>query len=162
MKRSTATSPVDERPAPRRSTPSPRSTTRRPWAARGRSLHRLEGRRAGTAGELLATQYISNMFEKYKLEPKGDNGFIQEFSINEGKQFNTPENVFTVNGQKLEPKTDYYPLAFSANSSAKGSVSPLLREENEIWFWNVADLLEENAGNPHYQPTATVFRAISR
>ena len=111
---------------------------------------RLEGRRAGTAGELLATQYISNMFEKYKLEPKGDNGFIQEFSINEGKQFNTPENVFTVNGQKLEPKTDYYPLAFSANSSAKGSVSPLLREENEIWFWNVADLLEENAGNPHF------------
>src|SRR5215212_4602159 len=86
---------------------------------------RLEGRRAGTAGELLATQYISNIFEKYKLEPKGDNGFIQEFAINEGKQFNTPENVFTVNGQKLESKTDYYPLAFSANGSAKGSVSPL-------------------------------------
>ena len=117
---------------------------------------RLEGRRAGTAGEVLASQYISNAFEKYNLEPKGDNGFIQEFEINEGKQFNTSNNIFTVNGDTLEPKTDYYPLAFSANASAKGSVSPLLREENEIWFWNVADLLEDNAGNPHFDILSAV------
>ena len=31
---------------------------------------KLEGRRAGSAGEALAMQYISNMFEKYKLMPK--------------------------------------------------------------------------------------------
>jgi len=111
---------------------------------------KLEGRRAGTAGELLAMEYIREMFERYKLEPKGDNGFVQEFVINEGKAFSAPGNIFTVNGQILEPKTEYYPLAFSANDSAQGSVSPLLREENEIWFWNVADILEDNAKDPHF------------
>lgn len=110
----------------------------------------LEGRRAGSAGEALAMQYISNMFDKYKLEPKGDNGFIQEFEISEGKGFNTPDNFFTVNGTKLEAKTDYYPLSFSANAAAKGSVSPMLREENQIWFWNVSDIVEDNKKNPHF------------
>jgi hypothetical protein len=111
---------------------------------------KLEGRRAGTPGELLATQYISDVFGKYKLEPKGDNGYVQEFEINQGKQFTTPANTFTVNGEKLDIKNDFYPLAFSSNGSATGSVSPLLREEHEIWFWNVADLLEDNASNPHF------------
>src|SRR5205809_24857 len=111
---------------------------------------KLEGRRAGTAGELLAMQYISYMFEKYKLAPKGDNGYIQEFEISEGRGFSSPDNFFSVNGVKLEPKTDYYPLSFSANIAVKGSVSPLLREENEIWFWNVADLLDDNKKNPHF------------
>jgi len=95
---------------------------------------KLEGRRAGTPGEALAMQYISNMFEKYKLTPKGDDGFIQEFEISEGKGFTSTDNYFTVNGEKLESKTDYYPLAFSANMAAKGSVSPMLREANQIWF----------------------------
>jgi hypothetical protein len=39
---------------------------------------------------------------------------------------------------------DYYPLSFSANTTVKGSVSPLLREENPKWFWSVADLLDDN------------------
>ena len=111
---------------------------------------KLEGRRAGTTGEMLAMEYISNMFQKYKLMPKGDSAFIQSFPIAGGKTFNSPDNVLTVNGQKLEPKAEYYPLAFSGNASASGSVSPLLREENEIWFWNVADLVEDNAKNPHF------------
>src|SRR5438552_17840731 len=68
---------------------------------------KLEGRRAGSPGEALAMQYISNMFEKYKLSPKGENGFIQEFEISEGRGFTSPDNFFIVNGVKLEPKTDY-------------------------------------------------------
>ncbi len=112
---------------------------------------KLEGRRAGTQGETLAMDYIKQMFEKYKLLPKGDDGsFIQSFPIIGGKEFNAPDNVFSVNGQKLEPKTDYYPLAFSASIAVKGNASPLLREENEIWFWNVTDLLDDNAKNPHF------------
>jgi hypothetical protein len=111
---------------------------------------KLGGRRAGTAGELLAMEYIKGMFEKYKLSPKGDSGFIQTFEISEGKAFNSPDNFFTVNDKKLEPKTDYYPLAFSANLAAKGSVSPMLREANQIWFWNVADILDDNKNNPHF------------
>jgi len=117
---------------------------------------KLEGRRAGTPGEALAMEYISNMFQKYKLMPKGDSGFIQSFPIAGGKTFNSPDNIFSVNGKKLEPNTDYYPLSFSANASASGSVSPLLREENEIWFWNVSDIVEDNAKNPHFDITSAV------
>ncbi|MEO8712707.1 MAG: M28 family peptidase [Parafilimonas sp.] len=111
---------------------------------------KLEGRRAGTPGELLAMQYIETVFEKYKLSPKGDSGFIQQFEISEGKSFKSPDNFFTVNDKKLEPATDYYPLAFSANLAVKGSVSPMLREANQIWFWNVADILDDNKNNPHF------------
>lgn len=117
---------------------------------------KLEGRRAGTTGENLAMQYISNTFEKYKLTPKGDHGFIQEFEISEGNSFNSPDNFFTVDGKTLEPKADYYPLSFSANTTAKGSVSPLLREEKEIWFWNVADILDDNSNNPHFDMLSAV------
>ncbi|SFQ40836.1 M28 family peptidase [Parafilimonas terrae] len=111
---------------------------------------KLEGRRAGSAGENLAMQYISNMFEKYKLAPKGDNGFIQAFEISEGNSFNSPDNHFSVNGEQLEAKTDYYPLSISASAGAKGSVSPMLREQDQIWFWNVSDVLEDNKDNPHF------------
>jgi hypothetical protein len=117
---------------------------------------KLEGRRAGTPGEALAMEYISSMFQKYKLMPKGDSGFIQSFPIADGKTFNSPDNIFTVNGKKLEPNTDYYPLSFSANASASGSVSPMLREENEIWFWNVSDIVEDNAKNPHFDIMSAV------
>lgn len=117
---------------------------------------KLEGRRAGSAGEALAMQYIVSMFEKYKLTPKGDNGFIQEFNISEGKGFNSPGNYFSVNGVKLDPKNEYYPLAFSANAGTKGSVSPMLREPNQIWFWNVSELLDDNKANPHFDVLAAV------
>ena len=117
---------------------------------------KLEGRRAGSAGESLAMEYIISMFKKYKLSPKGDSDFIQEFEISEGLAFNSPDNFFSVNDQKLEPKVDYYPLSFSANKGAKGSVSPLLREEKEIWFWNVADVLDDNKNNPHFDMLGAV------
>jgi len=110
----------------------------------------LEGRRAGSAGENLAMQYIATTYAKYKLTPKGNDGFIQEFEISEGKGYTSPDNFFSVNGTKLDPKTEYYPLAFSNNLDVKGSVSPLLREQNEIWFWNVADVLDDNKNNPHF------------
>ena len=53
---------------------------------------KLEGRRTGTKGELLAMQYIADQFLKNGLQPKGTSGFIQEFTINEGKQFDEAGN----------------------------------------------------------------------
>ena len=73
---------------------------------------KLEGRRTGTAGELLAMQYISARFEKDGLVPKGTNGYIQEFEINEGKKFNDTDNFFSVNDQELKLNKDFYPLAY--------------------------------------------------
>src|SRR2546430_1344134 len=78
---------------------------------------KLEGRRTGTPGELLAMQYISEQFKKDGLAPRGTNGYIQEFDIDEGKQFTEGKNSCNINGQALEVKDDYYPLAYSKNIS---------------------------------------------
>ena len=47
---------------------------------------KLEGRRAGTNGEKLASEYISSEFQKAGLEPKGEKGWLQPFEIYDGKQ----------------------------------------------------------------------------
>ena len=112
----------------------------------------LEGRRTGSQGELLAMQYISYQFLKEALQPKGlpGKGYVQEFEIDEGKQFAENKNVFSVNGQIPELKKDYYPLAFSANAFAEGSASFDLGEKGEPWLFDVKDILDENKSNPHF------------
>lgn len=42
---------------------------------------KLEGREIGTAGELAASKYLVKRFKKLKLEPKGTDGYLQEFSV---------------------------------------------------------------------------------
>ncbi|MEP6845819.1 MAG: M28 family peptidase [Panacibacter sp.] len=111
---------------------------------------KLEGRRTGTPGETLAMEYVENQFRKNGLQPKGTNGFIQEFEINEGKQFEASGNGFSINDQNAELKKDYFPLAFSANKNVTGIASPGLRERGEPWFFDVKDLLTENKSNPHF------------
>ena len=83
---------------------------------------KLEGRRTGTAGELLAMEYIIGQYKNLGIEPKGSNGFIQEFEINEGLQLDA-QNGLKINGQSLVLQEDYFPLAFSARKSANGKPS---------------------------------------
>lgn len=110
----------------------------------------LEGRRTGSSGEMLAMQYIGNYFGKAGLEPKGTAGFIQEFTINEGKQVPESDNQFIVNEKPLTLYLDYYPLAWSAEGTTTGSASLDLREKGEPWFWDAKDVVEENKNNPHF------------
>jgi hypothetical protein len=114
------------------------------------SNDKLEGRRTGTHGEELAMQYIAAQFQKNGLQPKGTNGYIQEFEIDEGKKFSDTDNSFTVNGNNLQLQKDYYPLAFSANANADGSASMVLQEKDLPWFFDVKYVLEENKNNPHF------------
>lgn len=44
----------------------------------------LEGRSFGTSGEEKAAAYLANRFEKVGLQPKGTDGFFQEFSVKKG------------------------------------------------------------------------------
>jgi len=118
---------------------------------------KLEGRRAGTPGELLAMQYIADQFKKDGLQPKGNDGFIQEFTIDEGKQFIEADNGLTINDNKLELKKDYYPLAYSASKAAQGSASPGLREKGEPWFYDVKDVLADNKSNPHFDINTAII-----
>ena len=110
----------------------------------------LKGRRAGDPGETLAANFIAAKFKEVGLVPKGDNAdYFQNFTINDGKLI-APSTFLTINGTKLEPGSDFYPLAFSKNGSAKGELSPGLHEKDQPWMIDLAESLEENKENPHF------------
>ncbi len=110
---------------------------------------KLEGRRTGTAGELLAMHYISDQYKAMGIEPKGANGYIQEFEINEGKQIDA-STFLQVNEKNVELSTNFFPLAYSCNKNVKGTVAATLNESNQPWFIDLKDVLEENQTNPHF------------
>ena len=122
---------------------------------------KLEGRRAGTAGEKLAYEYISSEFAKAGLTPKGDNGnFIQEFEVNEGKQVN-PSSHLIINGFDLDVDKEYFPFIFSPNGSVEAAPSISLRESGTVWFWDLKEKLEENKNNPHFDLTDAIKAKVS-
>ncbi|OYW78844.1 MAG: hypothetical protein B7Z27_06660, partial [Sphingobacteriia bacterium 32-37-4] len=59
---------------------------------------KLEGRRTGTAGEKLAMEYLVQQYQLLGIEPKGVNGYVQEFEINEGLQIEK-SSFLKVNGK---------------------------------------------------------------
>lgn len=111
---------------------------------------KLEGRRTGTNGEILAMEYISSQYKQIGLEPKGNKGYIQEFDIDEGKQFDGETTFLAINNIKLELGKEFFPLAFSASKSIKCSMAVALNEGGKPWFKDLKDVLEENQSNPHF------------
>ena len=110
----------------------------------------LEGRRTGTPGEKLAYEYLSGEFEKIGLTPKGSAGsYLQAFEVNEGKQI-LPQTHLSINGTSLEIEKDFFPFIFSSNGSVSALASPSIEENNAPWFFDIKDLLNENANNPHF------------
>lgn len=110
---------------------------------------KLEGRRAGTAGEKLAREYISAQFQKAGLEPKGENGWYQPFEIYDGKQINSP-TLLLINGHDLKLNDDYFPLVYSPNKSLEAAVSIALKERDVPWFFDLDEILQDNKDNPHF------------
>jgi aminopeptidase YwaD len=119
---------------------------------------KLEGRRTGTKGEQLAYEYISSEYQKLGLLPKGDqNGWLQQFTINEGKQVDRASHLI-INGHDLQLNTDYFPLAMSPNASVEGLPIVSLSEPNTPWFFDLKDLLEKNKSNPHLDITSALHQ----
>ncbi|MDE3144962.1 MAG: M20/M25/M40 family metallo-hydrolase [Bacteroidota bacterium] len=111
---------------------------------------KLEGRRTGTQGELLAMQYICNQYEAMGIEPRGTNGYVQEFDIDEGKQADANNTFIKVNDKNAALNVDFFPLAFSASKMIKGTPAVALNESGQPWFIDVKEELEENQNNPHF------------
>jgi hypothetical protein len=109
----------------------------------------LEGRRAGDIGELKAVDYIVGQYKDLPIQPKGDNGFIQSFPIDEGKKFATNGYV-KINNQNAIIDTDFIALSNSGigNFSSKASIN--LNEPNQVWFKDLNEVIEENTNNPHF------------
>ena len=110
---------------------------------------KLEGRRAGTHGEELAMDYIIERFKEIGLSPKGPESFPQSFPINEGKQI-ASTTYFTINDSKLEAGRDYFPFAFSPGKKIEAAPAIAIQEADMPWFVDLADPLEENKNNPHF------------
>lgn len=121
---------------------------------------KLEGRRAGTKGEELAMQYIITQYKQMGLEPKGTNGYIQEFDINEGRQAG-PATHLKVGGNSLALTSDYLPLAFSATRRVTGSPAMALSEAKQPWFKDLKDVLEDNRSNPHFDVEEEIKKMVT-
>lgn len=111
---------------------------------------KLEGRRTGSAGEKLASDYISNVFSKAGLIAKGDGGgYLQAFEVNDGKAV-SPSTHFFINGNDLKPMIDFFPLVYSPNTSLEATSSLGLQETGGPWFYDLKEMLETNNNNPHF------------
>ena len=122
----------------------------------------MEGRRAGTKGELLATKYIQSQFKDALLNPFGDNlTYLQTFPINDGKNFEKA-SFFFVNGIELKPFSDYFPLNNSSDSKLiEAAVSISLSENGAPWFLNWEEIVELNKSNPHFDYKAFLSEKVS-
>src|SRR5690349_11555853 len=119
---------------------------------------KLEGRRAGTTGETLASDYISKQFQTIGLQPKGDDGgWLQSFEINDGKEVKS-STYFFINGTELKLNKDYFPLAYSPNANIEAMPAISLPESGMPWFIDLKDWIEDNQDNPHFDLDAKVHQ----
>ena len=119
---------------------------------------KLEGRRTGTPGEIAAATYIAGQFSQIGLTPKGTSEFLQTFDVQEGKQINAG-TILTIDGKSLELQKEFFPLIISPNISIEALPSISLQEPGMPWFYDLKDLVEENANNPHFDISSAIVRS---
>ncbi len=114
------------------------------------SSDKLEGRRTGTRGEILAYTYLADQFKLIGLQPKGDSGtFLQHFTINEGRQVNDKSHLI-INGNDLKLYNDFFPFCFSGNKSIEATPVIVLQEIGQPWFWDLRPAYDSASNNPHF------------
>lgn len=116
----------------------------------------LEGRRTGTAGELLAKNYIAAHFQQIGLQPKGNNGYEQLFEVNEGKKANTG-SFLSINNDTLRTEQDYFFFPWSAEKTIKAEPTLGVREMDMPWVVDLSDGINDNAQNPHFDLNTYVY-----
>lgn len=109
----------------------------------------------------LSVEYISNQFKTIGLQPKGTNGYIQQFKIDEGKQI-APGTFLKVNGTPLAVKKDYFPLSFSASKSVSGMPAMALKEKGVPWFFDIKDWLDENTKTGDFDIATIIQKEAAR
>jgi len=86
----------------------------------------LEGRRGGSEGARIASEYIKDHFEKLGLEPGGNQGsFFQEFSfVSDVIPGESNELIFECPGKAFSAVQgiDFSPLSSSANATVEGTL----------------------------------------
>jgi len=75
----------------------------------------LEGRRAGSLGEQKAVEYITAQYETAGIQSMGEQGYVQSFPINEGKQWDA-EAFLKINDQPLQFGADFFTVSTGMKS----------------------------------------------
>ncbi|WP_160712249.1 M28 family peptidase [Chitinophaga solisilvae] len=107
------------------------------------SSDKLEGRKSGAPGEQLAAAYISSQLQQLNVAPRGDSGFMQTFTIKEGREA-AANCSMKINHELLTAGKQFIPLPFSPDKSAKGEVLPDANEPDNIWLININELEADN------------------
>ncbi len=80
----------------------------------------LEGREAGTDGEVAARRYIVSQMKAIGLEPKGTKGYIQPFPFQHLARVDKTSTFIRWKGPYLQLDQDFYPIKYSSNGQAGG------------------------------------------
>lgn len=114
---------------------------------------KLEGRRTGSKGELIAANYISQAFRKAGLNHvPAFTSYFQSFEVHDGNQI-MPATKFTINGQRLELHRQYFPLSYSGNGATDIVKDNVLLADT----FQVGALLEQNKANPHFDLNTAII-----
>lgn len=116
----------------------------------------LEGRRTGTAGEAKAAAYLEAYYRKLGIPGAAANGSYQQpFEVDEGKVLGQRTSC-RLNGQLLQPGSDFFPMVWSASGSVSQNTQVALHESGNAWWYDINDDLEANKNNPHLLPESLV------
>jgi hypothetical protein len=121
----------------------------------------LEGRRAGSVGEQKAVDYIVNQYQQIGLLPAGEQGYIQDFPIDEGKKWASLAYL-NINDQALITGIDFFALSNSGLGAIQSDAAIVLNEANQVWFKDLGEILEENKTNPHFDLTDWIYKTTSQ
>lgn len=118
---------------------------------------KLEGRRTGTKGEVLAVDYITQQFKAIGLEPKGTEYYSQSFIVNEGKQIDSVTRL-SINNNELVVGKDFFPFPFSPDMALEAIPAIAVQEADMPWFYDLKEPLEENKTNPHFDLAGYIYK----
>ena len=115
---------------------------------------KLEGRRTGSEGEKLASEYIIAHYNAAGIQGyKGKYIYPFEFTI--GRKSGKTTTI-SVDGSELKKAKLAYPLAFSANKKVSGEAIPGIMEHGKIWLTPMFED-EEQAKDPHFNWEKSAF-----
>ncbi len=112
----------------------------------------FEGRRAGSIGEQKTVDYIVGQYQALGLKAIGNDGYIQNFPIDEGNAL-TANSFLKINNEVLLLDSSYFPISNSGTGSVVSKASISLNESKQVWFKDLNEVLEENTSNPHFDMT---------
>ena len=75
----------------------------------------MEGRQAGTSGEVKARDYIVSRMKEIGLEAGGSSSYLQSFPFNENVKQKANSTRLSLNGISLKLNHEFYPINLSSN-----------------------------------------------